>query len=115
VSAPHDIPSAPELVAAVREFLERDVMAASEGRLRFHARVAANALAIVERELALGPEHAERHRARLAGLGVTNEEELAEAIRAGAFDDRLEEVVEVVGETVRDKLAVANPRYLENP
>ena len=45
--APHDAPSAAELVEAVREWLERDVMAATEGRLRFHARVAVNVLSIV--------------------------------------------------------------------
>ena len=42
---------AAELVAAVREFLERDVMAATEGRVQFHTRVAVNVLSMVEREL----------------------------------------------------------------
>ena len=42
---PHDVPSAAQLVEAVREYLERDVMAATEGRVRFHARVAVNVLA----------------------------------------------------------------------
>ena len=113
MKAPHDVPSVDELVDAVREFLERDVMPATEGRLRFHARVAANALSIVSRELDLGPEQAEAHRGRLARLGVSDEAELAAAIRSGALDDRMDEVFEVVGETVRDKLLVANPKYLE--
>jgi hypothetical protein len=115
VSTPHDVPSVPELVAAVCEFLERDVVPGTEGRLRFHARVAANALGIVERELALGPDQDRAHRERLARLGVSDESELAEAIRSGALDDRLQEVVEVVRETVRDKLLVANPKSLEDP
>ena len=51
----HGVPTTAELVAAVREFLSDDVMPATEGRLQFHARVAANVLAQVERELALGP------------------------------------------------------------
>ena len=46
-----DRPTAAELVAAVREFLERDVMEATEGRVQFHTRVAVNALGMVEREL----------------------------------------------------------------
>ena len=46
-----DRPTAAELVAAVREFLERDVMAATEGRVQFHTRVAVNVLGMVEREL----------------------------------------------------------------
>ena len=40
----HDRPTAAELVAAVHEYLERDVMTATEGRVAFHARVAVNVL-----------------------------------------------------------------------
>ncbi len=88
-------------------------MPATEGRLQFHARVAVNVLAIVERELTLGPAQAEVHAARLAELGVADEGELAARIRAGDLDDRLDEVKAVVWATVQDKLAVANPAYLE--
>ena len=52
----HDVPSAHDLVEAVREWLERDVLAGTSGRLQFHARVAINVLAMVERELELGAE-----------------------------------------------------------
>ena len=78
----------------------------------FHARVAANMLAIVERELALGPGHEQAHPARLARLGVTDDAELAAAIRSGALDNRIDEVRELVWASVKDKLAVANPTYL---
>ena len=108
---PHDPPSAAELVEAVREWLDRDVVAGTSGRLKFHARVASNVLAIVQRELELGPQQAREHRARLEALGVTDDAELAARIRVGEFDDRLEEVRAAVWETVRAKLAVANPRY----
>jgi hypothetical protein len=111
---PHDIPSAAELLDAVREFLEDDVLPAVEGRVRFHVRVAANVVAMVGRELALGPRQAREHAARLERLGVADEAELAEAIRSGALDARLEEVREVVRATVADKLAVANPGYLHS-
>ena len=60
--APHDGPSAAELAEAVREWLEGDVPPATEGRVRFHARVAANVLGMLERELRLGPAHAAAHR-----------------------------------------------------
>jgi hypothetical protein len=113
--APHDVPTAAQLVEAVREFLEGDVSAATEGRVRFHARVAANVCAIVERELALGPAQAEASAARLDALGVADETELAAAIRRGELDDRYAEVAAAVRATVRDKLLVANPRYLDNP
>jgi hypothetical protein len=108
----HDLPSAAQLLEAVREFLTEDVMNSTEGRVRFHARVAANVLAIVERELELGAAQRLRHREQLARLGVLSEAELARAIRDGALDDRLDEVLAVVRETVRAKLAVANPRHL---
>ena len=47
-------PTAAELLEAVREFLSADAMPALPGELAFRARVAANAVAIVERELAMG-------------------------------------------------------------
>jgi hypothetical protein len=53
--APHGRPTASELLDAVRGFLTDQVMPATGGQLSFHARVAANALAIVARELELGP------------------------------------------------------------
>lgn len=100
---------------AVREFLERDVMAATTGAVQFHARVASNAMAAVERELRDGPAMADAHRARLAALGFSSEAALADAIRAGELDDRYDEVVAAVRATVHDKLSVANPKYLSNP
>jgi aminoglycoside phosphotransferase (APT) family kinase protein len=108
---PHDVPSGAQLLEAVREFLESDVREATEGRVRFHARVAANVVAMVARELELGPDQAVAHQRRLRSLGVSSEEALASAIRSGGFDDRLGEVTDAVRSTVADKLAVANPAY----
>jgi hypothetical protein len=101
-----DRPTAAELVQAVREFLQRDVMTATEGRVQFHTRVAINALGMVERELGQGPvvEAFERER--------TAERELAARIRDGSLDDRLEQVRTEVRASVREKLLVANPGYL---
>ncbi|HEV7524831.1 MAG TPA: DUF6285 domain-containing protein [Acidimicrobiia bacterium] len=113
-----DRPTAAELVEAVREFLEHDVMAATEGRVQFHARVATNALRMIERELALGPQFDEAERARAAALLGhdadlhTLEIEIAAQIRDGSLDDRLDAVREHVRATVREKLLVANPGYL---
>ena len=53
--APHGRPTASELLEAVREYLLGSVLPATSGQVAFHARVAANALAIVARELELGP------------------------------------------------------------
>lgn len=112
MNMPHDVPTARELVEAVREWIERDASAGQPPN-RFHARVAANVLAMVERELELGPVQARAHAARLEQLGVADDAELAAAIRDGALDARLPEVRSLVWASVRDKLAVANPRYLD--
>jgi len=113
-----DRPTAEELVLAVREFLTHDVMPSTEGRVRFHARVATNVLGMVERELSIGPELLEAERDRAAAILEHDgdvrdlERELAEGIRTGAFDHRLDDVRLHVRATVRDKLLIANPSYL---
>jgi hypothetical protein len=112
MAAPHGPPSAAELVAAVRAFLDGDL--GDGGWARYQSRVAANILRIVERELELESCQAEAHRTALARLGVTDEAELARAIRSGALDDRRDEVLAVVLETVAAKLEVANPAYLRS-
>ncbi|MFD0689435.1 DUF6285 domain-containing protein [Actinomadura fibrosa] len=111
MAPPHDAPSAAELVGAVREFLERDVLAGLEGGTRFHALVAINVLGMVERELDLGDAQEAAHAARLAALGFADDAALAAALRDGALDDRHAEVRDALLETVADKLAVANPAY----
>lgn len=113
----HDRPTAAELIESVREYLERDVMT-GEGRVAFHARVASKVLAMVERELTLGPtQYAEEHQRLTAVLGSDAPVrelgvELARRIRAGELDDRADEVLAVVRASVRSKLAVSNPDYL---
>ena len=111
----HDAPTAAQLVEAVREFLERDVMVATEGRVQFHTRVAVNVLSMVERELTAGDAPSAAHASALATLGVSSDAELASAIRAGELDDRMDDVRAAVAATVRAKLAVANPAYLDGP
>lgn len=111
VGGPHDAPTAIELLESVREWIDREVIAATDGRLRFHARVASNVLAMVEREIELGPAHAAAHARRLAQLGVADDAELAAAIRERRFDDRAEELRALLAAAVADKLAVANPTY----
>jgi hypothetical protein len=116
-----DPPSAAELVDAVREFLERDVMELDvlPGRVAFHTRVAVNALGIVARELRDGPalDAAEHDRlVRFLGHDGTLDDltaELATGIRDGSLDGRRAEVVAHVRASVQAKLAVARPGYAE--
>ena len=92
------IPSSAELTHAVCEFLEQEVMPATEGHLSFHARVAANLLAQIERELRTGlPD-------------TTGDADLCAAIRAGSVD--LAQAYEAIRETVIAKLRISNPRHL---
>lgn len=111
---PHDMPTSRELVESVREWLERDVLTGTTGRLQFHTRVAINVLAMVERELDAGAVQAAAHQARLDELGCADDAELAARIRSGELDGDLERVRELVWASVRDKLSVANPKYLES-
>ncbi len=46
-----DRPTYDELLAAVERFLSQEIVPNTEGARRFHARVAANVLGIVRREL----------------------------------------------------------------
>jgi hypothetical protein len=97
----------------VREWVDGDVRTGTEGRLSFHARVATNALKVLEREVALEPGLSRAHVERLAQLDCASDAELAARIRAGALDDRLDEVRTLVAGSVHDKVLVANPAWLE--
>jgi hypothetical protein len=108
----HAIPTAADLVEAVREFLAEEVRPATSGRVEFLTRVAGNTLAIVERELRFGPAAEAAHRERLAQLGVADDHELARAIRSGALDARVEDVLDTVRADTLQRIRVANPRWL---
>jgi Domain of unknown function (DUF6285) len=104
VKALHGRPTAAELVAAVAEFLESDVREATSGSVNFHARVAANVLRTVERELlddAAPPDL----------LGFGDEAALSAAIRRGDLDDREAEVASALRGLVLARLAVSHPGY----
>lgn len=110
-------PSAAELIDAVAEFIAREVAPALSGRLAFHARVAANALAIVRRELALGPAADRADAARLAALlGMEGDPadlnaELCRRIETGeiAADDPA--LIDHLWATTLATLAVDQPNY----
>ena len=125
-----DRPTALELLKAVERFLDEQVVPNSEGSRRFHARVAANVLRIVARELEQEEEHLSAEWAGLEALLGPAErpatladlrqglrrcnEELCERIRAGEADSGAyrEQVLAHVRQTVRDKLTVSDPRWL---
>lgn len=105
----HGRPTATELIGAVADFLDGDVRAATQGQVNFHARVAANALRMVIRELQSTDLSAVTR--TLASLDAANEAELAAAIRRGGLDDRADEVKACLSTVVRHRLAAAHPDY----
>ena len=111
MSAPHDAPSAAELIEAVREFLESDAAGGADGRSKFLLRVSVNVLGMVERELRLGASQAAGHESRLRRLGAGDDAGLARAVRDGDFDARTDELLDAIRDIVRAKLEVANPGY----
>ena len=112
-----DQPSMQELVVAVRDFLEQRAMPELKGHTAFHARVAANALSIVARELELAGVSGEAERARLASLlGHDGElivlnRELCAAIRAGKIGLDTPGLAEHLTVTTRDKVGIDQPNY----
>ena len=128
-----DRPTSVELLEAAADFVESELVPAIQGARQFQARVVANVMRIVAREikmedplvrsevkalaLLLGRDKPHLHslddlHKAAAGMG----EELTAKIRAGEADDgdwRIE-VLAVVRQSVEDKLRIANPRYLDS-
>ncbi len=109
----HGHPDAGELLDSVREFLSDRVVPSTDGTVSYEARVAANVLAIVGRELERGSDPLERRALALRALGVADEAELCTAIRSGRLDLRRDEMVATVADGVVERLAVANPAHFD--
>ncbi len=112
-----DQPSSLELVTAVREFIEKHAMPELQGRTAFHARVAANALAIVARELEQGPNaNAEEHARlkRLLGRDGSLDElnrELCRRIRTNGLQVDDPALGDHLTQTTLAKVAIDQPNY----
>jgi hypothetical protein len=112
-----DQPSMRELVEAVRDFIEQRAIAELKGHTAFHARVAANALSIVVRELANGGPSGEAERERLKrllgrdGSLLDLNRELCQRIRAGEIGFETNGLAEHLTITTRDKVAIDQPNY----
>lgn len=109
MTAPYGRPTASELVAAVADFLDSDVRRTTDGPVNFHARVAANVLRIVERELA--ERGLSERSSNSAGPVAADEQALVAAIRDGEFDGRADDVTAALRTLVYDRVEVAHPGY----
>jgi hypothetical protein len=124
-----DRPSAEELVRAVKEHLEREVIPAlKDPKLRYQTLVAAHVLSVVEREMELGERALRDELASLCALQAGHDHldaatlgeleaevrrrtrALCASIRTGGVTD-LASVREHVRRVVLAKLAIANPGY----
>lgn len=112
-----DEPRTDELLAAVARLLREEIVPELKGALAFNARVAANALDLVRRQvLAEGRANADEHD-RLVDLlgrdGPTMElnQLLVARLRAGAGEAELPGLMNHLWETTLAKIAVDQPGY----
>ncbi len=112
-----DLPTPDDLLAAVADFLREQAQPQLSGQAAFHARVAANALDIVRRQLALAPaaeaEELRRLRELLHCDGSLAElnAQLCRRIASGELGTHTPTLVPHLWRTTLDKLAVDQPGY----
>ena len=116
-TASEDLPRADELLGSVQDFLHNDVMAATQSRLNFLVRVAANSLAIVQRELAVGVEHRAREHSRLQQFFVSEDDltslrwRLVRGLRDGSIELEDAALQAHLRHTAVNQLAIDQPSY----
>lgn len=126
-----DRPTYDELLSAIETFLDKEIVPNVPGSLGFHARVAANAIRIIRRELdhreaqllaewqgldsVLGPAERPATLAALANALPARNAELCDLIRSGGADqgETAEQVRAHILRTVSEKLRVSDPGLLE--
>ena len=114
---PSNRPTRDELLEAVIEFLENRVMPKLDKHTAFHARVAANVLNIVRRELEQGPKLDAEELVRLKDLlgedGTLEalNAELCNRIHRGDLDYTDPELMEHLFQTTMGKVSVDQPIY----
>jgi hypothetical protein len=112
-----DRPNADELLEAVAGFLREQAMPALPGQLGFHARVAANVVDLVRRQLALAPAAEAAEQARLRSLlgcdGALADlnADLCRAIADGRIGLHTPGLTDHLWRVALDKLAVDQPGY----
>ena len=111
------MPRMDELLVSVRDYLREDVMAATQGRTNFLARVAGNSLDIVLREIALGESGRTAERNRLMALLDDARDldalrwKLVEALRDGSMALDHPDLQAHLRTTVVNQIAIDQPKY----
>ncbi len=112
-----DLPRSDELLVGVRDFLRGEAAQALSGRNQFLARVAANSLDMIMREIALGAEARAFEVAALRGLVgegrdlQTQRENLCRAIRFGEIDLQRADLHAYLRQSVFAQVIIDQPGY----
>lgn len=111
-----DQPSPDSLLEAVAAFLRNEAAPALPPHEAYQARVAANAVDLVRRQLRAGPAEAAERERLVALLGEEGTLEdltalLARRIEEGGIDLAAPELIEHLNRTTREKIAVDQPKF----
>jgi len=110
-------PSIPELIDAVREYLEVQAIPHLTGHTAFHGRVAVNVLNLVQRALAGAQELEAQETQRLKSLLGRDgtRDQLNQALVAAINSDKLAlddpSLIHHLRQTSLDRLSIDNPNY----
>jgi len=112
-----DKPDIADLMKAVHDFISAEIAPALTGHDAFSARVASNVLALMQRELDLGPRFREAEQARLevllnetGTLEVLNRI-LCDKISKGALGPEDDALMDHLKRATMGKLAIDQPNY----
>ncbi len=112
-------PTIDELLEATQEFLEKKIIDKVDSHRAFHTRVAIKVLALVRRELQLGPQLAHEEHERLSSLLGTDgtiaelNNELCSRLRDKSMDYRDGELFRHLFATTMGQVSIDNPEYSE--
>jgi hypothetical protein len=113
-----DRPSINDILLTVKTFLD-DLGPTLSGEAKYHAQVSSYLLGICEREITLGAGYDAVERERLSAFlgrdGSLDDltGQLCAGIRAGAFDDQWDALLDLVLEQTIDKVRIVKPGHLD--
>ena len=129
-----DRPTVPELLDAIAGYLRQTVLARLEGGEQYHLRIAINLLAIIRREINLGPRFLQEEWQSISGLlgevpettrqvpetdlpatVLEQKGRLSRKIREGRFNEPVDAAAlfSHLRTVTENRLRIANPKFLE--
>ena len=104
-------PSVDELLESVVEWLRSDLVTADDPVVAYRARVAANLIDLVRRDISLTPQLSARRESAVTSIGSAHEADLARQLRdqLRPVDD---DVLAVLDDITQGRLAIDAPHHL---